>query len=201
MQEKKLQFTNVASYFAAKWYEDTARKLIIKYTDISLNLPAHRFDDLKIKVRKLIEESKVISERALSQPGIWWHEKPDLNTAVTQYDQLGNQQVGNRYPEVIDRPVRIALGELGIILEEFGFNVRTTFTPGVSHQEYWFQKSEEKITSPYFPHILEWSKQMQETLQEYNQLYKQALLKLHEIQRIKDDIKRKKITELWDSTP
>ena len=74
-------------------------------------------------------------------------------------------------------------------------------SPMDPNQEYWFQKSEEKITSPYFPHMLEWSKQMQETLQEYNQLYKQALLKLQEIQTIKDEIKRRKIIDLWDSTP
>ena len=94
MQKIKSQFINVTSDFAAKWYEDTARKLIVKYTNVSLNLPPQRFSDLKIKVRKLIEESKVISEKTLSQPGIWWHEKPDLNTAVTQYDQLGDQQTG-----------------------------------------------------------------------------------------------------------
>ena len=49
--------------------------------------------------------------------------------------------------------------------------------------------------------MVEWSKPMQETLQEYNQLYKQALLKLQEIQTIKDEIERRKIIDLWDSTP
>ena len=152
MQEIKLQFINVTSDFAAKWYEETARQYITKYSEVSLNLPTYSFSDLKKKVRKLVAESKEISEMALSQPGIWWHEKPELHSAVSQYDQLGNQQVGNKYPEVIDRPVRIALGELGIVLEEFGFNVRTTVTHGPRNQEYWFQKSEEKTTSPYFPH-------------------------------------------------
>jgi hypothetical protein len=201
MQEKKLQFINDTSEFASKWYEDTGKQYITKYADISLNLPANSFVELKAKVRKLIAESKKFSERALSQPDVWWHEKPSLHTAVSQYDQLGDQQVGNKYPEAIDKPVRVALGQLGFVLEEFGFNVRTVASYGPSHQEYWFQKSEEKITSPYFPHMLEWSKSMQETLREYNSLYKQALLKLQEIQMIKDEIKRRKIMDLWDSTP
>jgi hypothetical protein len=201
MQEKKLQFINVMSDFAEKWYEETARLYIKKYSEVSFNLPTNSFGDLKKKVRSLIAESNEISERALTQPGIWWHEKPELHSAVSQYDQLGNQQVGNKYPELIERPVRIVLGELGIILEEFGFNVETTVTHGPRHQEYWFQKSEEKIISPYFPHMLEWSKPMQETIEEYNQLYKQALLKLQEIQTIKDEIKKRKIVDLWDSIP
>ena len=201
MQKIKLQFVNDTSQFAAKWYEDTARQYITKYSDVSLKLSTQRFGDLKAKVRRAVADSKEISERALSQPGIWWHEKPELHTAVTQYDHLGNQQVGDKYSEVIDRAVRVTLGELGIILEEFGFNVRTTVTHGAHHQEYWFQRSEEKTTSPYFPHMVEWSKPMQETLQEYNQLYKQALLKLQEIQMIKDEIERIKIIDLWDSTP
>ncbi len=201
MQKIKLQFVNDTSQFAAKWYEDTARQYITKYSDTSLKLPTQRFGDLKAKVRRAVADSKEISERALSQPGIWWHEKPELHTADTQYDHLGNQQVGDKYSEVIDSAVRVALGELGIILEEFGFNVRTTVTHGAHHQEYWFQRSEEKTTSPYFPHMVEWSKAMKETLQEYNQLYKQALLKLQEIQMIKDEIERRKIIDLWDSTP
>jgi hypothetical protein len=201
MQKIKLQFVNDTSKFAAKWYEDAARQYITKYSDVSLKLSTQRFGDLKAKVRRAVADSKEISERALSQPGIWWHEKPELHTAVTQYDHLGNQQVGDKYSEVIDRAVRVTLGELGIILEEFGFNVRTTVTHGAHHQEYWFQKSEEKTTSPYFPHTVEWSKPMKETLQEYNQLYKQALLKLQEIQMIKDEIERRKIIDLWDSTP
>ena len=49
--------------------------------------------------------------------------------------------------------------------------------------------------------MLEWSKPMQETIKEYNQLYKQAMLKLQEIQTIKDEIRKKKIIDLWDSAP
>lgn len=201
MQNIKLQFINVTSDFAAKWFEETARQYVIKYSNVCLSLSTQRFGDLKAKVRKLVVESKQISEKVFSQPGIWWHDKPELHAAVSQYDQLGNQQVGNKYPEIIDSPVRIALGELGIVLEEFGFNIRTTVTHGSQNQEYWFQKTEEKINTPYFPLMLEWSKPMQDTVQEYNVLYKQALSKMQEIQRIKDEIKRRKIIALWDGAP
>lgn len=200
MQKIKLQFINDISDFAAKWYEETARQYIKKYSEVSLNLSIDSFSDLKKKVKRLVAESKTISEKVFAQPHIWWHEKPELHSAVSLYDQLGDQQVGNKYPEVIDRPVRIVLGELGIILEEFGFSVRTGVTYGPHNEEYWFEKTEDKTTSPYFPHMLEWSKQMQETLSEYNQLYKQAMLVLQAIQTIKDEIKKRKIIDLWDST-
>jgi hypothetical protein len=42
---------------------------------------------------------------------------------------------------------------------------------------------------------------MQETINEYNHSYKQAILKLQEIQTIKDEIRKKKIIDLWDSAP
>jgi hypothetical protein len=200
MQKIKLQFINDISEFAAKWYEETAKQYIKKYSEVSLNLSTNSFGDLKKKVKRLVAESKAISEKVFAQPNIWWHEKPELHSAVSLYDQLGDQQVGNKYPEVIDRPIRIVLGELGIILEEFGFSVRTGVTYGPHNEEYWFEKTEEKTTSPYFPHMLEWSKQMQETLNEYNQLYKQAMLVLQSIQKIKDEIKKRKIIDLWDST-
>ena len=110
MQEIKLHFINDTSQFAAKWYEATAKQYITKYSDVSLKLPTQRFSDLKAKVRRVVADSKEISERALSQSGIWWHEKPELHTAVTQYDHLGNQQVGDKYSEVIDSAVRVTLG-------------------------------------------------------------------------------------------
>jgi hypothetical protein len=200
MQKIKLQFINDISDFAAKWYEETARQYIKKYSEVSLNLSIDSFGDLKKRVKRLVAESKAISEKVFAQPYIWWHERPELHSAVSLYDQLGDQQVGNKYPEVIDRPIRIVLGELGIILEEFGFSVRTGVTYGPHNEEYWFEKTEDKTTSPYFPHMLEWSKQMQETLNEYNQLYKQAMLVLQSIQTVKDEIKKRKIIDLWDST-
>jgi hypothetical protein len=200
MDKIKKQFIENTGEFSAKWYEDTAKIYLMKYADISLKLSTHRFVDLKTKVKKLIAESKQISEKALYQPDIWWHEKPKLHTAISQYEQLGNQQIGNKYPEIIDKAVRNALGKLGVVLEEFGFQVTTIFTYG-TYQEFWYQKDEEKIICPYYPHMLEWSKPMQETLEEYNRFYKQALLLLQDIQRIKDEERRKIIMNLWDTTP
>lgn len=200
MEEIKQQLIEDIIEYAEKWYEETAKQFITKYPDISLNLSNQEFSNFKRKIRQLVSDSKKIVEKALSQKGIWWHEQPDLHASISLYQQLGNQDVGNKYPEVLDNPIRNALGELGNILEEFGFKI-TTNPVYQTYKEFWYHKKDEKIISPYFPHLFDWSESMKQTLQEYNRLFQQGLLILQEIQMIKDEEKRKLALHLWDSTP
>jgi hypothetical protein len=200
MEEIKQQLIEDTVEFVEKWYEETTKKYITKYPDISLNLSSQEFSDFKGRIRKLVSESRKIVENALSQKGIWWHQQPDLHAATSLYEQLGNQEVGNKYPEVLDNSIRTALGELGGILEEFGFQI-TTNPVYQTYKEFWYLNKEEKIVSPFFPHLFDWSTKMKETLKEYNRLFQQGLSKLQEIQMIKDEEKRKQVMNLWDSTP
>lgn len=201
LEELKLQFINETSIFAAKWFEETARQYVTKYSDYTLTLGAKKIAEIRASVNNLIGESDKIVRTRLSQPNIWWHENPNLHTALREYEQLGNKEVGQKFPEILDLPVRCALGELGFILEKYGYNV-TTGSYAQSYPEFWFYASEnQKIrASPYFPHLLEWSKDMQETIQEYDNLYRQALTLFGEIQEIKDKQKRQQVLGLWDST-
>lgn len=200
MEKIKQQLIEEIKEFAEKWYEESTKQFITKYPDISLKLSNVEISNFKGKIRNLVSESKKIVEKALSQKGIWWHEQPDLHASISLYDQLGNQEIGNKYPEVLDNPIRNALGELGNILEEFGFQI-TTKPVYQTYKEFWYHKTEEKIISPYFPHLFNWSAPMEQTLQKYKKLFQQGLLKLKEIQIIKDEEKRKQAIHLWDSTP
>jgi hypothetical protein len=123
-----------------------------------------------------------------------------VNASVAAYEQLGNDKVGNKFPEVLDKPVRRALGELGGILEEFGYGV-TTGAYRASYPEFWFEALDEAgfDVRPFFPHLFEWSKQMQDTIMHYDAVYKKAIALFEEIVMLKEEKKRQEAKALWDS--
>jgi len=199
MEEIKLSFISKTILFTAEWYEKASKKYVTKYSDITLSLSIDELEDLKKKVKTLKKEASTFVEKALSAKNIWWHENPDLRASISQYDLLGNKQVGSKYPEGVDKAVRFALGELGVILEEFGYNIATSvsFKP---YQEFWFYTEQDQKAHfrPYFPHSLDWSDEMQETMVKYSEAFKKAISTLGEIQAIKEEVKRRRIMDLWD---
>jgi hypothetical protein len=199
MEKIKKQFITNAGLFASEWYEKTSKQYITKYPDATLSLGATKISELKTRISELKEEASKIAQVVLSEQDVWWHENPKHNVDVSQYDLLGNDQVGNKFPEILDKPVRFVLGELGKILEEFGYNIATTvsFRP---YQEYWFftEKSLKAHFRPYFPHSLQWSETMQQTIRQYSEVFRKALKVVDEIERVKQEIKRVQILNLWD---
>lgn len=101
---------------------------------------------MRIDVNKLVESVDRIVIDELSNPELWWHQRPNLEDAYTQ--------VSDKHPEILDRAIRHILGYLGVILEEFSFNVATKATSGTC-PEFWFESQEGKYSYlPYFPHLL-----------------------------------------------
>ncbi len=201
MDELSLQFIDHTIKFASKWYEETAKEYVTKYPEITLSMSKEKLADMKAKVTSLARNAGKPVKTALSNPQIWWHLEPGLHD-ISQYEQLGNDQVGNRFPEKIDNPVRRALGELGAILEQSGFNVTTDPFMKAAYPEFWFSHPQGEGTQaqPYYPHLLVWSEEMQDTLQKYNGQFKKAIRLFNEIQRLKDEQKKRQARDLWDST-
>lgn len=202
MQTLQLRFMNDTSKFAAKWYDETARQYVAKFSERTLSLSRESLAQMKTEVNALIKNADSTVKNALSSSRIWWHVDPRLHDSFFLYEQLGDGYVGNRFPEIVDKPVRSALGQLGTILEKFGYNVTTKVSLKSTYPEFWFGSTEDKYcpAGPYFPHLMEWSEDMQETMREYNELFKKAIVLLNEIEKIKDEKKKREVMKMWDST-
>jgi hypothetical protein len=92
------------------------------------------------------------------------------------------------------------LGRLGLILEEYRYNVTTSGNTG-SYLEFWFEKPQGKdsVVIPYYPHLLRWAGEMQETIRKYNELYTRALALFMEIQKLRDLKKQQQAISRWDA--
>jgi len=197
MEQLRLQFVNETIGFAALWFEEKAKEYATKKHDVTMNLRKEQLAQMKAQVSNLAINADHIVRDALEDPKFWWHLTPHVNAAAAAYEQLGNDRVGNKFPEVLDKPVRRALGELGSILEQFGYGVTTNGNKG-SFPEFWFEESRSGV-HPYFPHLLEWSEEMQNTIMTYDGPYKQAIVLFEEITMLKEEKKRREAAALWNS--
>ena len=199
MENLRQRFVEDTMRFAAEWFENKALEYATKKPEITMKLGREQIAQMKGQVTSLSRNAGNIVSKALSDPAAWWHRNPRVNEPVGAYEQLGNDKVGNKFPEALDKPVRRALGELGNILEQFGYGV-TTGTQASAFPEFWFEHDEETgAIRPFFPHLLEWSREMQDTIMDYDPLYKQAIVLFEEITLLKEEKKRQEAAALWNS--
>lgn len=194
MEEIKNRFINQTISFTSDWYKKTVNQYVTKYPEVTLNMKEEQIAKMKNQVNTLVNNTENIVRKELDNPALWWHLKPHLHDSINQY-----LQVADKYPEIINQAVRHILGQLGTILEEHKFHVTASGNTG-SYQEFWFEQPiGSPQTVPCYPHLLEWSKEMQSTLKEYNALFTQAMEQYREIQRLKDEKKKQQAMTRWNS--
>ncbi len=193
MENLRLEFAQETVDFAKEWYEKTARLYVTKFIEVTSKMSEKRLYFMKVRVNELIKGANDIVEFELSNPELWWHKRPKAICSVSLYTQAGN-----KYPEILDRAVRHILGSLGAVLEAFGYNV-TTQGNSMVFPEFWFDSTNGQRIVPYYPHTLEWSKNMQITIAKYNEQYTQALELFKEVQELKNQNKQMQVGVLWDS--
>ena len=198
MDNLSQRFIDDTTRFAAAWFESKTFEYATKKPEITMKLGKEWLAQMKVQVTALSRNAGHIVSNALSDPAAWWHRNPHVNEPVGAYEQLGNDKVGNKFPEVLDKPVRRALGELGNILGQFGYGV-TTGNQASAYPEFWFERDETGAIRPFFPHLLVWSKEMQDTIIEYDGVYKRAIMLFDEITKLKEEKKRQEAAALWDS--
>jgi hypothetical protein len=155
---------------------------------------ADKIARMKAKINALVDDCPKLVERIFDNPTLWWHKKPRLHESIELY-----KQVGDRNPEVVDQAVRQVLGLLGVVLEEFRFDVTVCGNRG-AYQEFWFASGigTQQIV-PCYPHLLKWTEKMEKTLRQYDMVYVDALALYNEIQLLKEERSRQQALSLWES--
>ena len=85
--------------FAALWFEEKARKYATKKPEITIGLGLEQLAQMKAQVCELARNADRIVRDALEDPEFWWRLTPHMNAPAAAYEQLGNDKVGNKFPE------------------------------------------------------------------------------------------------------
>jgi hypothetical protein len=197
MEELRLSFVAEVVRFASQWFEETARFYVAKQSQITLTMSKDKIASMKFSVNNLVKTAEKPVSAALSKPEVWWHMVPVKNSQLNMYEQFEN-----RFPEIVDRAVRRALGELGKILEQYGYGVTVNVSNKSEYPEFWFEDSDDPTTpgGPFFPHLLVWSEQMQNIIRQYSEKYKIAIGFVNDVERLKDEEKKQQARKVWDET-
>jgi hypothetical protein len=195
MEELKNEFIKKTISFASEWFKKTTKEYVTQYSEVTLGMKEEKIVQMKTKVNELMQNTEKIVWNELGKPALWWHQRPRLNDSIEQY-----LQVADKYPEILDRAIRYALGRLGLILEEYRYNV-TTNSNKTSYPEFWFDQSRGNNSSsiPFYPHLLQWSQDMQDFIRKYNNQYINAMALFKEIQRLKEEKEQRQALSRWDS--
>jgi len=195
MEELKNEFIKETIHFASEWYKKTAKEYVTKYPEVTLSLKEPQIAQMKTQVNRLISDTEHTVQAELGNSALWWHQKLRLYESIELY-----LQIADNYPEILDRAVRHVLGRLGLILEEYRFNVSANSEAG-SYKEFWFEKTggEASVSVPSYPHMLKWSLEMQQTIQKYHTQYTKAMPLYGEIQKFKEEKKKQEAIDRWDS--
>ncbi len=168
---------------------------MIKYPEVLLGIPEVQTTRMKNQVTQLIKDTEKTVKKEFDNPALWWHLKPRLHESIKLYLQIGDQP-----PQILDRAVRHVLGHLGVILEEFKFNVSASGTTS-SYKEFWFDRPLDvgEAATPSYPNLLKWTREMQQTIQEYNAKYVKATEVYAELYALRKEKKKNQATDLWES--
>ncbi len=195
MEELKNQFITQTISFASDWYRKTSKEYVTKYHQVILNMKEEKIANMKAEVSQLVRDSEKTVRGELEKPALWWHQRPTVRDSIEQY-----LQVGDKYPEILDHAIRHVLGRLGLILEEYRYNVTASGTTG-SYLEFWFEmpRGDDSVAVPYYPHLLKWNEEMQDTIRKYNELYTEAIALYTEIQKLREQKEQQQAISRWDA--
>ena len=194
----KQQFIKDSSAFIGNWYDETAKNFVISESANTLKIGKESLSQMKLKVSELRANAENIATETLSNPSLWWHSNPENKVLLcNSYEQYGI----NRMPEIFDKPLRMALGRLGAILEEYGFNV--TMKPSHNNSRIsWLDLSTYLYSQPpvpYYPLGFDCNNEMLVTLKSYDKIFKRAFSAYHEIERLQQEKQKHQASDLWCS--
>jgi hypothetical protein len=198
MQTVRQQFIKATVTFFANWYNSATRHYVISSSKNTISLGKDQLAQLKVKLKNLTDNAEKNVDEFLSADSLWWQLSPkDGDNFVSVYSQYGH-----KCPEIIDQPIRKGLGKVGVLLEEYGYNVATKAGSYGDEVSVWNNKNVSPYPSnpvPYYPDSLDWSSDMKTLMKRYDELCKQANEACSNIKRFQQSKIDKQAADLWDS--
>jgi hypothetical protein len=198
MQTVHQLFMKATGDFFVNWYNSAARQNVIRGSQNTISLGKEQLSQFKVKLKDLTDNAEKYVNEFLNVDSLWWHLSPNEgDNFVSAYSQYGS-----KCPEIIDHPVRKGLGKLGVLLEEYGYNVATKAGSYEDEVSVWNNKNVSPYPSnpvPYYPDSLDWSLDMKTLMKIYDELCKQTHEAYSNIKHFQQSKIDKQAADLWDS--
>src|SRR5689334_18971347 len=107
------EFITATAEFFRSWYWEEAQDQVKRKPDLTKKLGVEQLSKMKAEVKALQDDAPNIASEFLNEDSPWWHR--------TRKEHMYYGFNGNRPPDMLDTPLRLALGKLAPILEKYGY--------------------------------------------------------------------------------
>jgi hypothetical protein len=173
------EFLSNAATFLKSYFDKEARDQVMKNPDMTNSLGDERLKQFKDEVRELQKDVANICAKLVNADEHWW----DGQEIISRFEVRSD---GKTY--VLDKPMRLAAGQLGPILERYGY------ADGRSWREHSPGASEGKPCSPDFV----WPVALKEIAKKYRNTINDAKLQIEELSRLDKEKRSCEAGERWD---
>jgi hypothetical protein len=183
-------FGEAAAGFLSEWYFQQMEEMRKAHSEVVMALGKDRIHILKAELNGLVEQVPDRVEQEFSQGRYWTHRKERLDDPpqeVMLYLVERGQPSG-----AFATGMSKLLGELGGVLEKFGFPVRD------SNEDVWGRKT---ISQPgHYRGAFGWPVGLLSPLQQYHPLCKEYVAAYLGLQEAKQEKEAAMANELWDAS-
>jgi|GEM_PF-1688823 len=162
MQEQRLNFVKATKDYVVDWYQTVADNFYLLNKDITTALTEQQKYTFIDGLRNLQSSSLQKVELLTTNPSLWWDLDSSSNSDNDRYKDIES---------FLPMEFRYILGDLGILLVEYGYIVRSKFgDSGFAAEQSGTGGYIFKFQDLYFP-----SDQMKRSFDKYWELYKFAI--------------------------
>ena len=198
MEATRQLFIKATVAFSAIWFNSTTRHYIVSDSQNTISLGKNQLAQFKARLKDLTDNAQKNVADFLLPDSLWYHLSQDnRHNYLSAYSQNGINS-----PEIIAQPIRKGLGKLGVLLEEYGYNVATKAGSYDDKVSIWNNKNVSPYPTypiPYYPNSLDWSTDMKVLMKKYDTLCKLSIEANSNIKRLQNSKIEKQAADLWDS--
>jgi hypothetical protein len=185
------EYGEAATRFLADWYVQQLEGMRQAHWEVVAALGKDRIHMLKAEVSGLVGQVPERVEQEFSQGKYWTHRKERLDDTPAQEDiryLVEKEQPSGAFATGMSK----LLGELGGVLEKFGFPV------GDSGNDVWGRKS--LLQEGQYQRAIVWPPSLLSPLKQYHPLCKEYVSAYLGLQKAKHDKEVAMADELWDAS-
>lgn len=175
-------FLLATTEFVRQWYRQQAETFVKHNHELTKKLEGEKLSQLKADLAKLENDTSTAISEYLDVDELWWQAKEV------------EQGYGAWAPD-LDKPVRLAVGRLAIILEKYGY--LASEGSGVWREWDKSRSYHPPGARPYYPYSLDWSQSMIDSMKGYRELCSKAFRVTQTIGRLKQEKGSSEAEELW----
>jgi hypothetical protein len=181
----KEQFIGRTAEFLGKWAEDHVTKTVRERHDVTMGL-GDQLSELKKDLRDLQGRAEVTVRETLDTDAPWWHRSFKPNTLYYVSDKHGS--------DVLDGPIRQALGAVATLLVKYGYIRASAGTVGGYGWAYGSGRN-----FRWTGHGLQWSDDMCALMEPYATEQRKGEGHQAAIDRLRREKAQARAADLWES--